>query len=414
MAEPRSLSRDADFLKFWLGETISDFGDQITLLAVPLTAVIVLQASPFEMGLLAAAGTLPTALFSLPAGVWVDRLARRPILITADVGRSLVLATIPIAFVLGMLGLPQLYLVAFAAGTLSVFFTVAYQSYLPTLVGPAHLVDANGRMNASSSVAQMAGPSVAGVLVQIFTAPMPVVVDALSFLASVVGVASIRRPEPTPVPRQRDMRAEIVEGLRALLGHPVLRAIVVGAALSVFFYSAQLAIFLLYLSREVELAPSVIGFVLAIGSIGALLGAIVAARVARRIGIGPAFVLSALLMVLGFTGRAAFASPRELAIPAIAASQFVGFLGFSMVNVTNPAIRQALTPPALLGRVNASYRFLVWGTGPLGAVFGGALAQVIGLRPAVLLAGVACAVILPIIVRSPLPRMRTLDRPAVA
>ena len=413
MSERPSLARDPDFLKLWIGETISDFGDQITLLAIPLTAVIVLSASPFEMGLLAAAGTLPTALFSLPAGVWVDRLPRRPILIAADVGRALVLATIPIAFVLGVLGLPLLYAVAFVAGTLSVFFVVAYQSYLPALVGPTQLVDANGRMNASSSVAQMAGPSLAGVLVQVFTAPMPVVVDALSFVASAVGVVLIRRPEPAPARRQRDMRAEIVEGMRALLGHDVLRAIVLAAGITVFCYSAGLAIFLLYHSREVGLEPSVIGILLGVGSVGALVGALFASRVARRIGVGPTFVFATTLLVAGQVTRAAVIAPREAAIASLAAAQFVALVGFAIANVLGPAIRQALTPPALLGRVNASYRFLVWGTGPLGAVFGGTLAQVIGLRAALLVVGCATIIALVLIVRSPLAGLRVLEpRPA--
>lgn len=412
MSETLSLSRDPEFLKFWIGETISDFGDQITLLAIPLTAVIVLSASPFEMGLLAAAGTLATALFSLPVGVWVDRLARRPILVIADLGRALVLATIPIAFVFGALGLAHLYVVAFVAGTLSVFFVVAYQSYLPALVGPARLVDANGRMNASSSVAQMAGPSVAGVLVQLFTAPLPVLVDALSFVASAVSVVLIRRPEPAVARRRRDMRAEIGEGIRALLGHDVLRPIVVAAMISVFTYSAGLAIFLLYLSRDMGIEPSVIGVIFGIGSVGALGGALLASRIARRIGVGPAFRLAALLFT-GQAARAALVEPREAAIASIVAAQFIALFGFAIFNVLGPAIRQALTPPALLGRVNASFRFLVWGTGPLGAVFGGALAQAIGMRPALLIAGAATGLGVIVLLRSPLPGLRSLEaRPA--
>src|SRR5437016_97763 len=286
----RGLTRDPEFLKLWVGEAISDFGDQMTLLAIPLTAVIVLKASAFEMGLLAAVATLPTALFSLPAGVWVDRLPRRRTLIVADAGHAIVLATVPVAFVLGVLGMPQLYVVAFLTGTLSVFFIVAYQAYLPGLVGRPHLVEANGKMNATASIAQLAGPSVAGVLVQIFTAPMPVVVDAVSFLASLVGVSLITRPEPALVPRRRDMVAEIREGLAALLGHRVLRAVVIGAALTVLLFSAQLAIFLLYLARDLALEPSVVGVILAIGGLGALAGALLAPTLARRIGIGPSLI----------------------------------------------------------------------------------------------------------------------------
>ena len=405
--------RDGDFLKFWAGETISDFGDQITLLAIPLTAVIVLHASAFEMGLLAAAGTLPIALFSLLAGVWVDRALRRRVLVAADIGRAFALATIPIAFVLGVLTLAQLYVVAFIAGTLSVFFVVAYQAYLPSLVAREQLIVANGRMNASSSLAQLAGPSVAGVLVQVFTAPMPVVVDALSFLASVAGIVSIRRHEPPPVPRARDLRKEIAEGMSALMGHPTLRALVLGNSVIILCYSAQLAIFLLFLSRDVGLDPSVIGVMLAIGGAGSLLGALFAGRIATWLGLGPTFLWAAAVATLAFTVRAAFIEPHELAIAAIATGQFVALFCASLFNVNGPSLRQAMTPPHLLGRVNASYRFVVWGTGPVGAFIGGVLAQSLGAQSALLIAGVGFLGAFPIYLWSPLPRMRTLPaRPA--
>ena len=400
------LLGDPEFLKFWAGETISDFGDQITLLAIPLTAVIVLQASAFEMGLLAAVGTAPTALFSLPVGVWVDRLQRRPILMAADAGRAIALATVPIAFVFGSLGLPQLFVVAFITGTCSVFFTVAYQAYLPTLVGREHLVDANGKLNASISLAQLAGPSVSGVLVQVFAAPMPVVVDAISFLGSLTGVALIRRAEPVRAPRRRAMGAEIREGLAGLLGHPMLRALTIGAAITVLIFSAQTAIFLLYLSRDLGMAPSVIGVLLAIGSVGALAGALLAARIARRIGIGPSFTMGALLAVGFFIARGLVAGSSEIIFSGLAAVQLVGLFAVSIFNVNGPSLRQAITPPHLLGRVNASYRFLVWGTGPFGALLGGTLGELFGLRTAMLVTGLLSLAILPIVLASPLPSLR--------
>src|SRR5260221_8703157 len=405
----RGLARDPEFLKLWVGETISDFGDQMTLLAIPLTAVIVLKASAFEMGLLAAVGTLPTALFSLPVGVWVDRLPRRRTLIVSDAGKAIVLMTVPIAFVLGILNMPQLYVVAFLSGTLGVFFIVAYQAYLPALVGRPQLVEANGKMNATSSIAQLAGPSVAGVLVQIFTAPMPVVLDAVSFLASLVGVSLITRPEPALVPRRRDMVAEIREGLAALLGHRVLRAIVIGAALTVLLFSAQLAIFLLYLARDLGFEPSVIGLILAIGGVGALAGAVFAPTLARRIGIGPSLILGALLALVSFLMRGLFTGP-VLAVVPIALAQLVGPFGASLFNVNGPSLRQALTPQHLLGRVNASYRFLVWGTGPIGALLGGTPGDLFGLRTALLLSGDASTATFPLILG---PTTRTLrDLPA--
>ena len=282
-------------------------------------------------------------------------------------------------------------MVAYLSGTLSVFVVVAYQAYLPALVGREHLVDANGKMNASASLAQLAGPSAAGVLVQLFTAPMPVVVDALSFLGSVVGLSLIRRPEPALAPRRRDMRAEIREGLAALLGHPVLRAIVISASMFVLLFSAQLAIFLLYLSRDLHLEPFAIGLLLAIGSVGALVGALSASTITRRIGIGPTFVFGAVLASMWFLGRGLIAEPQGVAVVSVAVAQLIGLIGFSILNVSSPSLRQALTPAHLLGRVNASYRFLVWGTGPFGALIGGTLGELFGLRTALLITGIAIA-----------------------
>lgn len=406
-----SLWRDGEFLKFWIGQTVSDFGDQITLLALPLTAVIVLNAGPVEMGLLAAVASAPTALFSLFAGVWIDRLPRQGILVAVDLGRAILLATIPLAFVFGVLTMTQLYIVGFAVGTLSVVFVVGYQSYLPGLVGRQHLVDANGKMNASSSLAQLAGPGVAGVLVQLFTAPMPVILDAITYLASATGIALIRRPEPAVVFRPRDMRTEIREGLQALLGHPILRTAVTGAAMFILLLSAQVAIFVLYLSRDLGLDPPVIGAVFAAGAVGALLGAVFASAIARRVGIGPSFIIGGALVMIGLAGRAVVFGEIEATVGSIAVMQFVLFFAASLFNVNAPSLRQALTPSHLLGRVNASWRFLVWGTGPFGALLGGALGAALGLRAALLLAGLASLVPFLIFLFSPLSRIRDMPGP---
>lgn len=405
------LTRDPEFLKLWIGETVSDFGDQITLLAIPLTAVIVLHASAFEMGLLGAVATAPTALFSLPVGVWVDRWPRRRVLLAADLGRATVLATVPVAFALGVLGLPHLYVAAFLAGTLSVFFIVAYQAYLPGLVGREQLVDANSKLLASGSVAQLAGPSVAGVLVQLFTAPMPVVVDAASFLASFFGVSLIRRAEPPVSPRRRDMVAEIREGMTALLGQPILRTLVICAGIFILLLSAQSAIFLLYLSRDLGLSPAVIGLILATGGVGALGGAVLASAVARRLGIGPSFIVGAFLISGLFLARGLVGGSTEAIVASLAGGQLIGLFGGSLFNVNGPSLRQALTAAHLLGRVNASYRFLVWGTGPFGALLGGALGEILGLRTALLITGLASLAVFPILFTSSLPRIREIPTP---
>ena len=263
-------------------------------------------------------------------------------------------------------------------------------------------------MNASGSLAQLAGPGVAGVLVQLFTAPMPVFVDAISFLASVTGLSLIRRMEPLVVARPRDMRAEIREGLSALLRHPVLRTLVAASAIFVLFLSAQTAIFILYLARDLGVDPPVLGLILSTGAVGALLGALFASDIARRLGIGPSFILGAVLGTIGLVSRALLFESPEATVATIAAMQFVLFFGVSLFNVNGPSLRQALTPGHLLGRVNASYRFLVWGTGPFGALLGGTLGAVLDLRVVLLVAGLACLTVFPIIVLSPLPHIRTV------
>jgi MFS family permease len=269
-------------------------------------------------------------------------------------------------------------------------------------------------MNASGSLAQLAGPGVAGVLVQLFTAPMPVLVDALSFLASVTGLSLIRRAEPPVVARPRDMRAEISEGLSALLRHPILRTLVAVSGIFVLLLSAQTAVFILYLVSDLGVDPPVIGLILAIGALGALLGALRASDIARRLGIGPSFILGAVLGTIGLTSRTVLFGSPEVTIATIAAMQFVLFFGASLFNVNGPSLRQALTPGHLLGRVNASYRFLVWGTGPFGALLGGTLGAVLGLRVALLVTALATLTVFPILLLSPLPHIREVPSPEPA
>jgi MFS family permease len=413
-ARPRGLARDPEFLKLWVGQAISDLGDQISLLAIPLTALLVLHASAFEMGLLSAAAAAPIALFTLFVGVWVDRLPRRPILIVADVGRALLLATVPLAFVLGILSLAQLYVVAFLVGTLSVFFVVSYQAFLPALVGRERLVEANGKVNTTQTAAAFAGPGIAGVLVQVFVAPMPVVFDALSFLASAVGIAVIRRGEPARVARVRHMRAEIAEGLRALLGNELMRTLTLAASILLLLIQAQIAVQVIFYARDLGLEPPQIGLVFSLGSVGAIAGAVVAPIIARRLGIGPSFVLASVVIVAGMLGRSLAGGPAPVAIALAGTCVMVFWFGGSLFNVNGPSLRQALTPTHLLGRVNASYRFIAWGTTPFGALLGGVLAEVFGPRAALVATSLAMSVFVLVIVRSPLPRIRDIAAPSAA
>jgi MFS family permease len=376
------LWREADFLKLWSAETISQFGSAITGLALPLVAIIVLHASAFEVAALGVIEFAPFILFTLPAGVWVDRLRRRPILIVGDLGRALLLVSVPIAYAADVLTIWQLYAVGFLTGILTVFFDVAYQSYLPSLVERAQLVEGNSKLEISRSGAQIGGPGLAGLLIGALTAPYAVLLDAASFVGSALLVFGIRRGETDPsadVTERRSMRAELGEGLRFVLGHRYLRAIAASTGTFNFFGNLYGAIFLVYLVRRLHMSPGLIGLVESLASVGALVGALVATKVAGRIGVGRTILWSQLTTVVGILVPLA-PQDKYRAIPFIVAAGFVIGLSIVTYNVNQLSLRQALCPERLQGRMNAVMRFLVWGTIPLGGLVGGALATAYGLR----------------------------------
>ncbi len=383
----RSLWRHRDFLLLWGGQTVSEVGSSVTVLALPLLAVITLDASTFQVGLLTACTSLAFLLVALPAGAWVDRWRRKPVLVWGDLGRVVLLGSIPVAEALGVLGLPQLYVVALLSGVLTVFFDVAYQSYLPALVETEELVDANGKLGASQSFAQVAGPAVAGVLVGALGAAYAVVVDAMSFLVSAGATAGIRRPEPPPPPRPRHrrLRDEIREGLAFVVQHPILKRIVGCTATSNFFSSAYLAVEAVFLVRVLHARPGVIGLVFSLAAIGGLVGGVFAGRIADRVGSARAIWMSQVLAG-PFALLAAFAFPGW-GVALVAVAGFAFSLSGVVYNVGQVSYRQAICPPDLLGRMNASVRFIVWGTMPLGGLAGGLLGTVIGVRATVFVAG---------------------------
>jgi MFS family permease len=380
----RSLWRHADFMKLWSAETVSQLGTQITFLALPLTAIIIMRATPFQVGLLGTLEYLPFILVGLPAGVWVDRLRRRPILIVGDLGRAALLGSIPVAYALDALTIWHLYVVAFLTGICTVFFDVAYQSYLPSLVHRDQIVDGNAKLEASRSGAHLAGPGLAGVLVEALRAPMAIAFDALSFLWSAGFVFWIRKHEPPVAPHpdgiKPSMRREIGEGLRYVLGHRLLRPIAACTATSNFFNGGMLtAVVVLFAVRELDLSPGQIGLAFGIGNAGFLAGAVTARRVADRVGVGPAIVGSAMLF-----GSAPFLLP--LATPSTAMAMFIGMgivvgFGGAVYNINQVSLRQAITAERMQGRMNATMRFVVWGTIPIGSFVGGILGGAVGLRP---------------------------------
>jgi MFS family permease len=406
------LWRHADFLKLWSAETISQVGSQITGLGLPFVAILTLEVSAFEVALLGVIEFAPFILVSLPAGVWVDRMRRKRILVVADIGRALLLVSIPLAYWLDILTIGQLYVVGFAVGVLTVFFDVAYQAYLPSLVDRQQLVEGNSKLEVSRSGAQIAGPAMAGPLVQILTAPLAVLADAISFAASALFLFRIRTgetaPERPPREERAPMRRELGEGLRYVLGHRYLRWIAAATATFNFWGNVMWAIFLVYAVRVLDLSPSQIGLVFAIGNVGYLAGAIATSRISAALGVGPSIVLGA------FTGTAALLvplAPESEPLPFLIASQAILGFGLPLYNVTQVSLRQAITPERLQGRMNSVMRFIVWGVIPLGALAGGAIASGFGLRAAMWIgAGGVALAFLPVLL-SPVRSLKTVPEP---
>jgi MFS family permease len=386
----RGLLLHRDFLLFWGGESVSLVGDQVSHLAIPLAAVIGLGATEQQMGLLGAAANLPFLVFGLLAGVWVDRVRRRRLLIGIDLAYAALIGSIPVAAALGKLSLAQLFVVAFGAGALGVIGTAGYQAFIPVLVGRRRIVDANSRLELSNSAATVIGPGLAGVLVQVLSAPIAVAVDALSFLVSAAALLAIRQRE-SPPPRVEGVTVvgQVREGLAVVLGDARLRLIMACGATHNFFLNGwQAALLVLYMVR-LGLTPAAIGLVFAAAGPGVLIGALLAGRLPRYLGLGPTIAhmqvltgLSALLIA-----AASLASPSVVIVPLIA-GEFVWGMARPIFNVNQLSLRQTITPDRLLGRMNASIRFLMWVSAPVGALFGGVIASTFGLPEAMTIAAV--------------------------
>ena len=407
----RSLWRHGDFMKLWSAQTVSQFGDEVTQLAIPVVAVLTLDVTPFELGLLGVFQFLPFILLTIPAGVWVDRMRRRPILIGADIGRAILLASIPVAFLAGWLSLWQLYVVAFGVGCLEVFFDVAYQSYLPSVVDRDRLVEGNAKLELSASASTIVGPGIAGFLVELIRAPLAIFFDVASYAGSVLILLFIRRPE-TP-PEQHDpatgprpsMRQEAAEGLRYVLGHRYLRYIAACTGTLNLFGNIGTAILLLYAVDELGLTAGTIGLIFTVANLGVLFGALTAERWGRWIGVGRTIVISAFLS--SFALVAVAIAPRESPVPWIIGGFLIGQATAVIYNVNQVSLRQAITPERMQGRMNATMRFIVWGTIPIGALAGGVLGGVIGLQQTIWVGAIGSFLgFLPVL----LSPVRTLER----
>ncbi len=406
----RGLWGNRDFMKLWFGETVSLFGSQVTALALPLTAIYTLNAGPAQMGWLQAAQQAPFFLLALFAGVWVDRVKRRPALIGTNLGQGTVLAVIPVLAWLGRLRLWHLYAVAFLMGILDVLFQLAYQAYMPSLVGREEILEGNSKMQLSSSAASVAGPSVAGPLVELITAPVAVAIDAASFFVAATAEALIRKPETAPAKEasRPALWSSIGEGLRVALGDRYLRAMLGEAATYNLFGTAVGTLTALFATRQLGLRPAVLGAAMAVGSVTWIIGSLLAAPLTKRLGYGrtlfAAYVAAcAAPLVIPLAG-----GPVPVAASVLAVSFLFSGIGLSLSNIQVVSLRQAIIPRHLFARVNASYRFFAMGAAPVGALLGGFLGQAIGLRAAIAVCAAGTLLALPWVVASPIPALRVL------
>jgi MFS family permease len=391
------LWRHGDFMKLWAGQTISEVGSSVSQIAIPLVAVLILDATTFEVAALGTVQFLPFLLFTLPAGVWVDRLSRRLVLIVGDAGRALLLASLPLAYAFGALTLAQLFAVAFFVGILTVFFDLAYQAYLPYLVERHEVVEGNSKLQTTVAGAAIAGPGLGGALVSALTAPYAILVDSFSFLASGAFTVAIRRREPEKVVTEERprMRTELSEGLRFVLKQPYLRAQAMSTSLSNFFSNLGFAIIVVFMVRELDMSPALIGIAFMGGGIGWLIGSLTSVPIAKRIGVGGTTLLGTAICGPGLVLNAI--APKSFPLPFILGAGVISAFGAIIYNIQQISLRQLITPQRLQGRMTAVMRFIVWGTIPLGSLIGGALGASIGLRETLVIGAIGtCTSVIPI------------------
>jgi MFS family permease len=412
-----SLWRHADFMKLWAGQTISALGSVVTRTAIPLVALLTLGAGPNEMALLVVAASVATLLVGFFAGAWVDRLARRPVLITTDLLRALLLLSIPVAFVAGVLRIEQLYAVVFLESVLAAFFNAAYPAYVPSLIGVDRVVEGNGKLATSSSLAEIGGPGLGGGLVQLIGGPLAMLVDAVSFLVSAISLGLIRKPEPARPPRETrvPIRAEIAEGLRLVASHPILIPLTLRSVIAHVAGSFYGVLYTIYLIDDLHLSPFMLGIVVSAGGVGALIGSLYAARAIERLGIGPALIWTAAGASLVGILTPLAGGPVALAALMVFIPQLVGDGLQTIEEVAEISLIQGVIPDRILGRVNATLEVFSHGIAyPLGALLAAALAGTIGVRGGIAVGWAGMAVSILLLVFSPLPRVkRVSDVPAI-
>lgn len=384
-----SLWRNGDFVRLLAAATVSQIGSFITRTALPFAAILVLGAGAGEVAIIRGAEIVAGLTIGLVAGAWVDRLRRRPVMIWADLGRALLLGSIPVAFVAGQLTLPHLIVVAFATAVLTTFFDVADRAYLPTVIGRDRLVTANSTLTASSSAAEFVGFGAGGWLIQVLTAPVAIAIDAVSFVVSALFLGRIRAKEapPTPAEDREPVLREIAEGLRLTLGHPILRPLALADASVAGFWGVFGAVYLVFVT-EIGFEPAAIGLLAAVGGLSSIAGAVFAGRASRRLGVGRFLLSTMVLVTIGNFCLALAPDATLIGVMLLLAQQLLSDSSLTAFDVVAMSIRQASVDDRALGRVGASFHTLAMGFLLAGTIIGGVLAETIGLRSALVVGGV--------------------------
>lgn len=411
---PETLWRDTDFLKFWSGEALSLFGTQVTNLALPLTALLVFKASPFQVGLLRFLQFVPYLFLAMVFGVWVDRSRRKRIMLLANTVRLLLIALVPLLWHYHHLSMTGLLVIACLVGIFSVLFDVSWMSFVPTLVKDAkHYVEANQKMGVTQSTSDVTGPGVAGVLISWLGPPTALVVDAASYLASIASLLWIRTAEPAPPPAvdRRHVGRELVDGLRWVFGNRILRPLSLLAPFTNFSLTCVQTLFLLYGVRDKGLQPATVGLIFSVSAVGALAGALVSKALMRRFRWGVLYGVAlaglyAAPLLLPFAGGS-----RPVLIGMFMLSLMISYLGSGLSNVMQITLRQTCTPQSLMGRMNAAFRTLLFGGGALGGLCGGVIGGAMGVRAGLTLVVICSAAMLVPIAMSPVVRLRAIPAP---